>query len=418
MKKLVQPSEIKGTIKAPASKSMMQRAIAIAALADGTSVLYNYTPCNDAEAAIEIAKRLGAEVNIDGSTITIKAGIHKVHDSLNCGESGLGIRMFTPIASLFEKEIMLNGEGSLKTRPISMLEKPMRELGVQINTNDGFVPITVRGPLRGGEAYVDGSLSSQILTGMLIALPMATGDTMLSVDNLKSIPYIDMTLQIIQEFGAELSQTDYERFSIKGNQKYKAREYSIEGDWSGASFHVVAAAIAGEVHVENVSKNSKQADIAILEAVQLAGAKVSIKEDSVIVKASKKLKAFEFNATNCPDLFPPLAALAAYCEGKSKIKGVSRLKHKESDRATVLKNEFKKVGISITIDGDYMIIEGGKPTSGFIHANNDHRIAMAAAVLALKAEGSIEIENAECIDKSYPSFYEDFTLLGALVSDI
>jgi len=417
MKKLVQPSEIKGIITAPASKSMMQRSIAIAALAEGKSILHNYTPCDDSDAALEIASRLGAQVSVEGATVFIEGKVNKVQDRLNCGEAGLGIRMFTPIASLFKEEIMLNGEGSLRKRPIAMLEGPLRELGVEINTTDGFVPIMVRGPMRGGEATVDGSLSSQMLTGLLIALPLATGDTLLSVIDLKSRPYIDMTIEVMKDFGVELTHTNYERFSILGNQTYTGREYFVEGDWSGAAFLLVAGAIAGEAEVGNIFSSSKQADVAILDALKKAGAIITENEDIISVKQGKKLKAFEFDATECPDLFPPLVCLASYCKGTTKIKGVSRLKHKESDRATVLQKEFGKLGIEITIDGDYLVIKGGKISGGEIHANNDHRIAMAGAVAALNAEGPITIENAECVAKSYPAFYEDISALGAQVED-
>lgn len=417
MKKLIQPSEIKGIITAPASKSMMQRSIAIAALAEGKSILHNYTSCDDSDAALEIASRLGASVSIEGATVFIEGKTKEIQDSLNCGEAGLGIRMFTPIASLFEKEIVLHGEGSLRKRPIDMLEGPLRELGVQINTTNGFVPISVCGPMRGGEAAVDGSLSSQMLTGLLIALPLATGDTLLSVNNLKSKPYIDMTLDVMKDFGVEVSHTNYQRFSILGNQKYTGREYFVEGDWSGAAFLLVAGAIAGEVEVGNIFSKSKQADVAILQALNDAGAIINEGQDVITVKQGKKLKAFQFDATECPDLFPPLVCLASYCKGTSKIKGVSRLKHKESDRATVLQKEFGKIGIKIIIEDDYLLVKGGEIKGGEIHANNDHRIAMAGAIVALKAQNAVVVDNAQCIAKSYPAFYHDLTALGAQIKD-
>jgi len=414
MIKTIYPSIIKGSIPAPASKSMMQRAIAIATLAKGKSILYNYTPCNDSDTALLISECLGATVSVNGTTVTINGGLNPKVDNFSCGEAGLGIRMFTPIASLCNKKMTLHGEGSLQRRPISMLEQPLTQLGVEITTNQGFVPITVQGPLQGNYADVDGSISSQMLTGMLIALPLAANDTTLNVTDLTSKPYIDMTIDIVKDFGVTISHDNYKTFSIKGKQTYKAREYSVEGDWSGAAFLLVAAALGGEVTVTNIRSNSLQADLQILKAIKSAGAIVESYETNILVK-KHNLQAFEFDATECPDLFPPLVSLACHCEGTSTIKGVSRLKHKESDRALVLQTEFAKIGTKIELDGDSMYVFGKTVSGGTIHANNDHRIAMAAAVAALLSSKAIVIENAECIAKSYPSFYDDFAKIGGKV---
>jgi 3-phosphoshikimate 1-carboxyvinyltransferase len=417
MKKLVKPSGISGGHLAPASKSMMQRAIAIAALAKGDSVLRNYTACNDSEAALEIASRLGSKVKLSGSDVFISGGFAPTGQPLDCGEAGLGIRMFTPIASLSHTQLELNGHGSLKTRPVTMLEKPLQELGASIITNGGYVPIKVTGPLKGGKAFVDGSVSSQMLTGMLIALPMAETDTVLVVKDLKSKPYIDMTIEIMLAFGAKASHSNYQEFHVPGRQQYLAADYSVEGDWSGASFPLAAAAIAGSARITNLRRSSKQADMAFLQALQLAGAAV-VQGDDFVEVTKCRLEAFCFDANECPDLFPPLVALAANCIGTTVLKGVGRLKHKESDRATVLKNMFSQLGICVTISGDEMSVAGGQITGGCIHAHYDHRIAMAAAVAALNASGPIEIDNAECVAKSYPGFYDDFCKLGAIVENV
>lgn len=412
MKKLVWPSEIKGSISAPASKSMMQRAIAVAALAKGKSVLHNYTSCNDSDAALDIVQKLGAKVELSGRTIIIEGGLNPVSNTLNCGEAGLGIRMFTPIASLHTEKITLEGKGSLKVRPVSMLEEPLRQLGVTIETANGYVPISVKGPMKGGNASVDGSLSSQMLTGMLLALPMAVSDSKIQVKDLRSKPYIDMTLEIMADFGITAQHNNYTEFKVAGGQNYQAREYNVEGDWSGASFLAVAAALAGKAEITNLRSDSRQADIAIIDALKSAGANVTIAKDKLVVEKNELL-AYTFDATECPDLFPPLVSLAAHCKGTSKIKGTSRLAHKESDRASVLKEEFQKLGIRIDLEGDYMLVHGSTLRGGCIFAHNDHRIAMAGAVAALCANEAIEIENAECIAKSYPGFYDDIAELGA-----
>lgn len=384
----------------------MQRAIAISALAQGTSHLYGYSSSNDSDAALRIAENLGATVSVDGEVVTITGGLKPKSLELNCGEAGLGIRMFTPIASLWNEKITLHGEGSLKVRPVDVLENPLRQLGVQISTNNGFVPVTVCGPMLGGYATVDGSLSSQILTGLLIAAPYAQKDVILCVKDLKSKPYIDITLDMMKKFGVAVGRHEYDSFVVPAEQKYQAQDFKIEGDWSGASFLLVAAALNGEITVENISINSCQADKAIIEVLQLVGANICINGNSISV-SHKDLNPFNFDATECPDLFPPLVSLAAHCKGVSVIKGVSRLAHKESNRALVLQTEFAKVGLKIELKDDEMLVYGSALQGGKIHANNDHRIAMAGAVAALLAQNAIEIENPECVAKSYPNFWED-----------
>lgn len=405
-KKIIQPAEIRGTITAPASKSMTQRFIAIATITDGTSILHGYTPCNDSNASLQIARDLGAEVTIENDTVKVKGGINLRSEILNCGESGLGIRMFTPIAALLDSPVTLTGEGSLKSRPVGMLEQPLSDMGISIKTNNGKVPIEVCGPFKGGISILNGAISSQILTGILIASPLAHNDTTILVRDLKSKPYIDMTIRKMSDFGVEASHINYETFSVRANQKYKAREYRAEGDWSGASFLLVAGALGGDVTVKNISVDSSQADREILKVIEEAGAIVTVDENSVKI-TKNELKAFVFDATECPDLFPPLVALASHCKGVSEIKGVSRLKHKESDRSAVLQKEFAKLGTKIEIREDTMFIHGGTLSGGIINSNNDHRIAMAGAVAAILSDEPVEIENPDCVAKSYTDFFKD-----------
>jgi 3-phosphoshikimate 1-carboxyvinyltransferase len=253
---------------------------------------------------------------------------------------------------------------------------------------------------------IGGSITSQLLTGLLMALPLVKSKSHLVVDDLKSKPYIDMTLQVLSDFGIEVENMDYEAFNIPGNQKYHARDHCVEGDWSGASFLLVAAALSGQVTVIMLQKKSVQSDKAIVEVLRKTGAVVVVKEDCIEVKKNM-LKAFEFDATECPDLFPPLVALAAHCIGITTIKGAERLKHKESDRAVALREEFGKLGVDITVDGDEMIIRGGQVKGGKVNSHNDHRIAMAAAVTAVAAQSEVIIDGAQCVAKSYPEFFDD-----------
>jgi 3-phosphoshikimate 1-carboxyvinyltransferase len=292
---------------------------------------------------------------------------------------------------------------------MEMMIEPLRELGVTIRDGGGYLPIEVQGPIHGGEVMVDGSVSSQFITGLLLALPLAEEDTILHVSSPVSTPYIDMTIDTASRFGIDIMHNtdDYTEFFIKGGQEYTPADISIEGDWSGASTMLVAGAIAGEVTVNNISTLSKQADTAICRALERAGAGIIIEQDSITV-SKRELQAFEFDATNCPDLFPALAALAAAAEGTSIIKGTDRLRHKESDRAETIRREYEKMGIKVDIsEKNIMKIEGGEISPATTFSHNDHRIAMSLAVSALRCQGNVVIQNAECVEKSYPTFFED-----------
>lgn len=416
--KSVKSSKIEGSITAPASKSMMQRAIAAALLTKGTTKILNPTYCKDSLATLQVIEALSAKVTREKKEIIIHGGINPLAARmvLNCGESGLGIRMFSAIAALWDEELILTGEGSLLSRPVSMIEEPLSKLGARVITTNGCPPLKIKGPLQGGEANVDGSVSSQFLTGLLMALPKAPQDSRLTVTNLKSTPYIDMTLTVLEAFGVQVSHDNYETFFIKGPQNYICQngEYGVEGDWSGVSFLLTAGAVAGGVTVIGINPASPQADRKILDALAAAGALIEITKNTVTVKKSE-LKGFQFDATHCPDLFPPLVALACSCKGTTLITGVERLIHKESNRATALEKEFSSLGALIRIGGDRMEIKGVKLKGGIIDSHNDHRIAMAAAVAALNAQESVTIQNPECVSKSYPDFFADLKKIGGNV---
>lgn len=401
-------------LAAPASKSVAQRAIALASLAKGKSeVLYPGTS-DDVMAAINVCKALGAKIRIDDDKLLIEGGITAPEKPLHCGESGLGIRMFSSIAATLNQPVTLTGGGTLTKRPMGIVEESIKALGASCVCQQGFIPITVQGPIKGGTVNVDGSLSSQVLTGLLMAAPLAKADTLIAVNNLQSKPYIDLTIKVMKEFGVNVENINYSEFKIKGNQKYKPSKHTVEGDWSGAAFLLVAGAIAGEVGVSNLNPMSKQADRAIIEALMWTGAKISI-QDNLVLCGKGELNAFHFDATHCPDLFPPLVALAAHCEGESRILGVSRLRVKESDRAATLQQEFAKLGINIEIDGELMCVYGGKVKGGKVQSHGDHRIAMACAVAALAGNGKVEIDGAEAVGKSYPEFFDDLIATNAQI---
>ena len=418
MKRSVLPSSVEGIVKAPASKSMMIRAVAAATLADGVSTLRNPSDCRDAIAAIEISKSIGAKVDSQDELVKIEGTggkIRLVNDIINCKESGLCIRLFTPVISLGDKETLVTGEGSLLRRPVGMMKEALRRMGVDFEDNEGKLPIRLKGPLRAGKVNVDGSTSSQFVSGLLFALPLVDGKSEIEVINLKSKPYIDMTLSALSDFGVNVKNDGYRVFYVEGTQEYKAQEYYVEGDWSGASFLLVAGAIAGRVRVTGLKVDSLQADRAVINVLHMAGAVV--KEGKNYVEASYgTLRGFDFDATECPDLFPPLVALASCCKGRSKIEGVHRLVYKESNRAEALLEEFRKMGVRLSVENDYIVVDGeGQPEGGRVSSHNDHRIAMACAVAGLASKDGVVISGAEAVEKSYPTFFEDIKKLGAKV---
>ncbi|MBL7745050.1 MAG: 3-phosphoshikimate 1-carboxyvinyltransferase [Chitinophagaceae bacterium] len=422
MKVTIHPSSLKGTIQAPASKSSMQRACAAALLAKGTTIIQNPGHSNDDKAALDIIQRLGAKVTEENGEWKVESGgVDPVADEIDCGESGLSIRMFTPLVALSDKEITINGSGSLVTRPMDFFDEILPRLDVKVKSNEGKLPLIVQGPLVPKNIEVDGSLSSQFLTGLLLAYAAADAkDVSIKVNDLKSKPYIDLTLDVMKQFGFKIPvNKNYEEFYFDGrthNSELITHNYTVEGDWSGGAFLLVAGAIAGPILVSGLDMASAQADKAIIDALMAANAGMAIEAKGIRLVPTE-MNAFDFDATDCPDLFPPLVALAAYCKGKTRIKGVSRLAHKESNRAITLQDEFDMMGVTIDLEDDMMIVHGGKGVKGAdVQSHHDHRIAMACAVAALKADSEMVIDNAEAVSKSYPDFYDHLQQLGAHVS--
>lgn len=417
------PSPIGGSIVSPRSKSSMQRACAAALLRKGVTEVLRPGDSNDDRAAMDVITRLGARLSTAPGILRVESeGVMPVSDTIDCGESGLGIRMFTPIAALSDRPLTITGSGSLVTRPMDFFDGILPRLDVELSSNGGRLPLSIRGPLRPRDITVDGSLSSQFLTGLLLAFSAAgASDVSIRVDGLKSRPYIDLTLAVMRSFGMhmpEVSSDDVFHFPkpVVASPGGAVLRYAVEGDWSGAAFLVVAGALAGDLIIEGLDAASVQGDKAILEALASAGGSYRFDADGHLHVAKSDLSAFRFDATECPDLFPPLAALAACCRGTSVIRGVGRLAHKESDRGLTLQQEFAKLGVPIRLEGDLMHVEGGAIlSSASAHSRHDHRIAMALAVAALRASGPVMIEEAQAIGKSYPRFFDDLDALGAEV---
>jgi 3-phosphoshikimate 1-carboxyvinyltransferase len=413
----ITPSKILGAISAPPSKSSMQRACAAASLSARETIIKNAGGSNDDLAAIGVIKALGCEVEQIGSNTLKVIGSENINESseiinINCGESGLGLRMFAPIAALKNSEVNINGSGSLVKRPMDFFDEIFPKLDISIQSNNGKLPIHLKGPLQPANITIDGSLSSQFLTGLMMAFAKACKEPVsVKVNNLKSIPYINLTLSVLKDFGWIVKHNDHKEFFFTKQTPLEPTTYTVEGDWSSASFLLVAGAIAGDISVAGLDINSTQADRAIIDGLKAAGAGLNFSNNFINISKSN-LHGFEFNATDCPDLFPPLVSLAAYCNGTTVIKGNSRLAHKESNRSLTLQSEFKKMGIDISLEGDEMKIIGtGNVNGGLVHSNHDHRIAMACAVAGLGAKGDTVIYEAEAINKSYPGFYSDLQLL-------
>ena len=456
-------------VQMPCSKSFAQRAIIAAAVSEGVSVLRGYSPCGDNESAIAVARALGAEVTVglsyasgnvskDGSALTIK-GIGAKRNSLklntlHTGESGLLTRMMIPLLSVLnDGDIRVTGEKTLTGRPLKGAPEIMSAFGVRLvqageraaNSASGpadaaevFVPLDINGSLNAGKASISGISGSQIISGLLMALPLLDEDTVIELNNPKSIPYLFITMDVMKAFGVKVwcdmeggeefaeskdwSDCTSITFHIKGGQAYKAADMDIEGDWSSAANFLVAGAVFGRVELTGLDTKSLQADLSIMDILMEAGASLSQMGDDdpkgLIHVQRAPLSAFEVDAANCPDLFPIVAVLAAFCEGTSRIAGVGRLANKESDRGKAILEMLTKMGVNAKIAGDKLIVEGHSLArrslthtllrGGSYTSHHDHRMVMALRVAGIGADSPIEIDDTQCVAKSFPTFGELF----------
>ncbi len=415
MNLVVHPSSLSGRLVAPASKSHMQRLVAAALLARGESWIRNPSDAADCWAALSVAAGLGADIEVGAGAIRIQGGLQPRSETLDLGESGLGIRMFSPIAALHDGPLTMEAQGTLHSRPMDALAESLSPAGVQVELTDGHAPIHIRGPLKGGEFQLDGSLSSQFLTGLLMALPAAAGDSTVHVDNLKSRPYVDMTMEVLQAVGITLQHHDHARFDIPGGQAFQPFDATVAGDWSAGAFLLAIAALTGDpfLEIDGLGNTPTQADQAVTGALLYSGAKMMRTDSGIRVDRGRR-KGFRFDATHCPDLFPPLAAYAAFCKGKTTLTGLHRLQHKESDRGEAIATEFGKAGIQIDLlpEEDAMVIHPGPVTSATFDGRGDHRMVMAGTALGL-AGAPMEIVGIEAVEKSYPAFFDDLSEVGA-----
>ena len=400
-------NQVKASFSIPASKSHSQRVLACSLINKEKTIIFGLGNSDDEQGLFQLISEMGAKIErIDGKIIIEGVELNNQTElNLNFGESGLAARMMTPILANANGLINLNGQGSLLNRPMNQFDEVFKRLGVDFASHSGRLPYRIHGPLKPQNIQIDGALSSQYITGLIlgyVASPLLRTE-IIEVLNPTSIPYIELTLEVLRNFGVELEFKD-NKIQFAGPYKFKETEISIEGDWSSASFFMVAGAILGDITIRGLNLNSKQADRKVLEALKDFGADLLLENGVRIIK--KQSKAFDFDATHCPDLFPPLAVLASFANGESRIKGVSRLIYKESNRAVTIQSELTKMGAKISIVGDEMLIQGiENVNSAEINSNGDHRIAMSCAIMALKADKPTTIQDSEVVNKSFPDFY-------------
>lgn len=443
-------------LQMPASKSFAQRAILMAALAEGTSHLSGYSPCGDNEAAIRVAEAMGAKVSLEGDVLSVTGiaatpGCLKGLPDIPVGESGLLARLVIPLmAVLSETPVRISGDKTLLGRPLATAHDLMASFGVRLHPDaaaktdpqrpfDCYLPLTVQGPLIPGRAELSGKGGSQLISGLLTALPLCEGKSTVYVEDPKSIPYLFITLDVLKQFGIRIGSemegdgdfvesADWSlctgiTFKIPGGQRLQAADFRIEGDWSGAAAFLVAGAVFGEAEVSGLDTKSLQADLSILDILTDAGASLSLIEEGPsagnlhVMKAP--LNAFETDLNNCPDLFPLVAVLAAFCPGESHIFGTERLVHKETDRAAAIVDMLTKMGVPARIEEDCLLVTGMALAQrlltgrllrgGQFTSYGDHRMVMALRVAALGASSPVVIDDTACVAKSFPTFLSYFS---------
>jgi len=421
---MIKPSiELRGTVTAPPSKSYTHRAIIIGSLAKGGSIIQNPLISDDTMASVEACRKIGAEIKIFDKNkkiqITgISGKLKTPKEVIDVRNSGTTLRIMTSIGGLCRGKVILTGDESIRRRPMQPLLDALEQLGVRTTSVDGKPPVTVQGPLKGGDCRIRGDISSQFISGLLISAPLAANDTKIEIiTELKSKPYIDLTLDVIKKFDGRI-EVKNNNFYVNGNQTYKGGIYRIEGDYSSAAFILAAAALTeSEVTIKNLLRDSKQGDRRIIEILKNMGVDLKTKENELIIKGDGKLSGIEIDLSQNPDLVPIVSVLGSFAKGKTIIKNVEHLRYKECDRLKAMSNELEKMGARIKEGRDYLWIKGIKSLKGArVHGWNDHRVVMALAIAGLRAEGETNIDTAESISVSFPEFVDCLRQLGADLS--
>ncbi len=409
----ITPQKLSGKLDAVSSKSDAHRILIAAALADKKTTVHLNAISNDITATIECLSALGAEFDVNNTTITISPVKATKKAILDCSESGSTLRFLMPVSKTLCPDVTLTGSGRLPERPTDDLRQVMSQNGC-IFPNGGKFPLQINGMLKSGEYVLPGNVSSQYITGLLFALPVLCGDSIINITSpLQSRAYVDMTLLTLRKFNIIIKEEN-NSFIIPGNQKFiSPGEITVEGDWSNAAFWLCAGALGGDIQVTNLDTDSLQGDKQILNILQDMGAYVTVKDNSCRVTSSGKLRAVNVNAEQIPDLMPIIAVTALAAEGTTKIYNAARLRIKESDRLKTVCEFITALGGNVIEGDDYIDIIGtNKLSGGTVSSQNDHRIAMAASVAAILCQADVTVNGAEAVNKSYPGFYSDYNSLG------
>ncbi|TYB30407.1 MAG: 3-phosphoshikimate 1-carboxyvinyltransferase [Candidatus Mcinerneyibacterium aminivorans] len=409
MKLITYSDKVNKKIKVIPSKSIIIRVLAAIFLSEKRSRVLNRTYCDDELSAIKLLRDLGTDLKTE-NIIQFNAFGETYSKKIDFGESGFLTRTFSLILSSFHSDFLLTGQKTLKNRRFEDLIKTLKKLEVDVKSSNCKLPFEIKGPLKKKNISLDCSKTSQILSGLLMLFAKLKKNSYIEAKNPVSKPYIDLTIDVLKDFGVEIENDKYNRFYVKGSQDFEKIDYFIEGDWSAASFWAVLAALKGKIVMKNLNIDSKQGDKIILDILKEAGADVSVREDKVAVEKNS-LNSFDFDATDYPDLIPALTVLGLNCEGKSKISGINRLINKESNRLRSILEEFKKLGAGLEVDGDTLIVKKSRLHSGIVKSHNDHRIAMALAVAAKNINGGIKLQDWMSVNKSYPGFFAELESL-------
>lgn len=417
MNVIIKPGKLSGDVIIPPSKSLSHRAIIAASLAKGKSIISNVLYSKDIKATIGAMRACGAEITEYKDHLEIVGSdVKRVESIIDANESGSTIRFMIPIALAYDAPITFTGKNHLCKRPLDTFFEIFDNQGIEYSRGEDYLPLKVNGGLKPGEFNIRGDISSQFITGLLYALPLLNGDSVINITtNLESKGYVDLTLDMLNRFGIQIENVEYKSFKIKGNQSYKPADYTIEGDFSQSAFFLVADTLGADIMLHAMNKDSHQGDKKIIQDIIDLGGKITFDDD--------KLKAYPVQTKGCvidfaqsPDLGPALTVLAALSSGVTEFVNAARLRIKECDRITCMKDELTKLGAKIEEKPDGMVITGvDKLTGGVVDSHNDHRVAMAIAMASLKATGDIKILNAACVSKSYPNFWEIFESIGGNV---
>ena len=417
----ITPTKLKGVIQVPPSKSLAHRAIICASLAKGVSRIDNIEYSKDIQATIKAMKSLGTKIKeyenyliIDGTTTYTKQ-----NSEIDCEESGSTLRFMVPISIVEENKVHFIGRGNLGKRPLDTFYEIFERQDIGYMYKRDILDLYVIGKLKPDHYLIPGNISSQFITGLLFALPLLKGDSIIEITStLESKGYIDLTLQMLEQYGIKIINNDYKSFVIMGNQEYQAHNYRVEADFSQAAFYLVAGAIGNDVVLTDLNLNSLQGDKATLDILDSMGAKINVVSDGIKV-IGENLSATQVDASQCPDVIPVVTVALALAQGKSEVINAKRLRIKECDRIIATRSQINELGGLVVEQPDSMTIKGvNEFNGGTCSSYADHRIAMMLAIAATRCNQPVIIDNMECVEKSYPSFWEDYQSLGGIIDVI